>query len=206
MRTSIRSILIILVVSITAMWVIKKISPIPRNPDFFKNRFGISFTLVVYEDRELHKLYKRASINFLKNETSVHNDHVLSMKKPNAFYLSNEELKPDSFSEFIAETDYTFDYYFNQSRYSNDKEETLTISRQDAQSLANWLSDKERVSYQIVDSREFDYACKYFLQDLVTGVLVIYSDKLERICLQTSVDNLEKYAQSDGFRLIRDVE
>jgi hypothetical protein len=207
MITLIRNILIIVVISLTAIWVAQKTNPIIRNPVTYKDRLGISFTLVSPEDRGLHKLYKRTSRYFSKKEIISQSDYVLAMNKPYAFYLSDEELNPNSFSEFIAETDYTFDYYFNQSRHSDDREEPLTISKQDAQLLANWLSDKERVSYQIVDNKEVSYSCKDFSKNGDSlGFLETKSDKFEKICSETSLSSSEKYAQVNSYRLIRDIK
>lgn len=135
------------------------------------------------------------------------NDQILSIYRPYKFYLSNEELKPNSFSEFIAETDYTFDYYFNQLLHPDIAEAPLTISKQDAQLLASWLSDKEQVGYQIVENKEIDLACKDFSKNNSKfDLLQVNSNKFEKICSETSIDTIKQYAQVNGYRLLRDLD
>ena len=207
MLKSLRNFIYILVIYSAAIWLANQFSPYQQKTTSYTNPSGISFTLVTVDDKEFHKLYKRSSMKFSDIESRKKNDQILSIYRPYKFYLSNEELKPNSFSEFIAETDYTFDYYFNQLHHSDIAEEPLTISKQDAQSLASWLSDKEQVGYQIVESKEIDLACKdfsknnnkfYFLQ--------VNNDKFEKICSESYIDSTKQYAQANSYRLIRDID
>jgi hypothetical protein len=143
----------------------------------------------------------------LKKETIKEGDDWFSMNRPYEFYLSVEDLKPNNFSKFIAETDYTFDYLFNNPDGVESSEASVVISRQDAQSFANWLSSKERVSYQIVDNKEIDYACKNFSKSNASmSFWKIKVDKFEKLCQDIAyVETIEKL-DSNGFRLIRDVD
>ena len=162
MFKSVRNLLIILMLYFSAIGVANKFNPNQIKSVNFKNTAELDFLLVTTEEREFHKLYKRSSTLFLKKETIKEGDDWFSMNRPYEFYLSVEDLKPNNFSKFIAETDYTFDYLFNNPDGVESSEASVVISRQDAQSFANWLSSKERVNYQIVDNKEIDYACKIF--------------------------------------------
>lgn len=206
MLKSLRNFIFILAIYSAAIWLANQFSPFKQKPMSFTNTIGISFTLVSEDDKEFHKLYKRSSMKFSDIESRKKNEQILPIYRPYKFYLSNEELNPNSFSEFIADTDYTFDYYFNQSHHPDIAEESLTISKQDAQSLASWLSDKEQVGYQIVENKEIDSACKDFSKNNKFDFLQITNEKFEKICSESSVDTIRQYAQANGYRLIRDLD
>ena len=190
-----------------ALGIANKFSPNQKKPATYKNTADLNFVLITAEEREFHKLYKRSSTLFLKKETIKEGDDWFSMNRPYEFYLSVEDLKPNNFSKFIAETDYTFDYLFNNPDGVESSEASVVISRQDAQSFANWLSSKERVSYQIVDNKEIDYACKNFSKSNASmSFWKIKVDKFEKLCQDIAyVETIEKL-DSNGFRLIRDVD
>lgn len=207
MLKSLRNFIFILAIYFAAIWLANQFSPFKQKPMSFTNTIGISFTLVSVDDKEFHKLYKRSSIKFSDIEWKKKNNQILPIYRPYKFYLSNEELNPNSFSEFIAETDYTFDYYFNQLNHPDIAEEPLTISKQDAQSLASWLSHKEQVGYQILENREVDLACKDFSKNNSKfDLLQVNSNKFENICSETSIDTIKQYAQVNGYRLLRDLD
>jgi len=207
MFKSVRNLLIILMLYFSAIGVANKFNPNQIKSVNFKNTAELDFLLVTTEEREFHKLYKRSSTLFLKKETIKEGDDWFSMNRPYEFYLSVEDLKPNNFSKFIAETDYTFDYLFNNPDGVESSEASVVISRQDAQSFANWLSSKERVSYQIVDNKEIDYACKNFSKSNASmSFWKIKVDKFEKLCQDIAyVETIEKL-DSNGFRLIRDVD
>ena len=207
MLKPLKNFIFILVIYSAAIWLANQFSPYPKKSSSYTNPLGISFTLVTVDDRGFHMLYKKSPMRFSDANGTQKKNPILPIHRPYKFYLSNEELKPNNFSEFIAETNYTFDYYFNQSPHLDTSEESLSISKQDAESLANWLSDKERVGYQIVENKEVDLACKDFsknVNDLY--FLQINNDKFIKICSENYFDNTKQYAQANGYRLIRDID
>ena len=207
MFKSFRNFLIILMLYFAALGIANKFSPNQKKPATYKNTADLNFVLITAEEREFHKLYKRTSPMFLKKETIKESDDLVSMNRPYEFYLSVEDLKPNSFSKFIAETDYTFDYVFNNSYGIESNETAIIISRQDAQSFANWLSSKERVKYQIVDDNEIDYACKDFSKNIIDkSFWKNNAVKLEKICQDLAFDESTEKSDLNRFRLIRDID
>jgi len=172
----------------------------------FKNIADMTLIMITTDNKELHSLYKRPALNTSKIARMNSKENFFEFNKPYQFYLSEEEVKPTNFLQFIAETDFTFDYYFDKSSDAEANEDSITVSRQDALSLANWLSDKERVSYQIIDNKEVEKAC-FNIAEKSKDITFFpsNSDIAERICHKTKASSYQDVAEANGHRLNREI-
>jgi hypothetical protein len=197
---------ILLVASLIAVAVAKITNRYHSRPEVFKNSIGIPFYSVKTNNEQLHKLYKNSAIKFSKEESKSHYGRALSLPRPDEFYVSQDDLTIVDFAEFISATNYTPDYFFSSPNPSETKDSTPIISQQDAQVLANWLMNKERVNYQIIASDELERACRVSVEKIYFSFpLSIGSDSFEMLCNTSHAVTGDVDGFANGFRLIRDV-
>jgi hypothetical protein len=195
-----------LVVFLIAGAVAKITNPFQASPEIFKNSVGIPFFIINKNNKELHKLYKSSSNKFSKRENVAADFSVLSVSGPEEFYIEKSDLTINDFSEFISATNYTPDYFFSTSNPSETKANTPIISHQDAQVLANWLMNKERVNYQIIASDELERACRDSVdKTYLPFTLLGGGDSFDILCNTSRTVYNDVDGLINGFRLIRAV-
>ena len=206
MYKPLKSFLIIFVAFLIAGAIAKVTNPFHTSQSLFKNSVGMPFYIVNSDNKELHKLYKNSAIKFSKEESKSHYGRALSLPRPDEFYVSQDDLTIVDFAEFISATNYTPDYFFSSPNPSETKDSTPIISQQDAQVLANWLMNKERVNYQIIASDELERACRVSVEKIYFSFpLSVGSDSFEMLCNTSHAVTGDVDGFANGFRLIRDV-
>ena len=206
MYKPLKSFLIIFVAFLIAGAIAKVTNLFPTSQLLFKNSVGMPFYIVNSDNKELHKLYKNSAIKFSKEESKSHYGRALSLPRPYEFYVSQDDLTIVDFAEFISATNYTPDYFFSSPNPSEAKDSTPIISYQDAQVLANWLMNKERVNYQIIGSEELERACRETLErTYLPFALSGGGENFEMLCHTAHAVSSDVDGLANGFRLIRDV-